>query len=127
MVIVVTGLQKIQSEFDSWEWRYGRTPKFQITRAFPLPQYMNTTGELQVTVSVASGLVEDIVMMIPPSLMSSNTFVQDMRVMTNLKGRRFTEDALDELNTSFGLSTESLRADNKRFVADCVRQVMASV
>lgn len=79
------------------------------------------------TVTVASGLVEDIVMMIPPSLMSANTSVEDMRVMTNLKGRRFTEDALDELNTSFGLSTESLREDNKQFVADCVRKVMASV
>lgn len=79
------------------------------------------------TVTVASGLVEDIVMMIPPSLMSANTSVEDMRVMTNLKGRRFTEDALDELNTSFGLSTKSLREDNKQFVADCVRQVMSSV
>lgn len=92
---------------------------------------MSTTGDrveqLQVTVTVASGLVEDVVMMIPPSLMSSNTFVEDMRLMTNLKGRRFTEDALDELNTSFGLSTKSLREDNKQFVADCVRQVMASV
>lgn len=129
--IVVTGLQKIQSEFDSWEWKYGRTPKFQITRSFPLPQHISTTGDrveqLQVTVTVASGLVEDIVMMIPPSLMSSDTFVEDMRAMTNLKGRRFTEDALDELNTSFGLSTKSLREDNRHFVADCVRQVMASV
>uniref|UniRef100_A0A1B6KYI1 BPL/LPL catalytic domain-containing protein n=1 Tax=Graphocephala atropunctata TaxID=36148 RepID=A0A1B6KYI1_9HEMI len=128
------GLEKIRTEFQSWDWKFGRTPKFHITRSFLLPQSIVMAGsrgevqqeELRVTVTVTKGLVEDVIMRIPPSLMMSDQFVEDIKVMANIRGRRFTEDALDELNASFGAS-HSLRDDGKQFVADCMRKVMASV
>lgn len=125
-----TGLEKIRNEFQSWEWRFGRTPKFNVTRTFPLPQHISA-GEkseenLKVTVSVTNGLVEDVIMRIPPTLMMSDAFVEDIKVMTSIRGRRFSEDALDELDASFG-GPQAMKDDSKQFVADCVRKVMASV
>jgi len=128
------GLDKIRDEFQSWEWRFGKTPKFTVTKTFPLPRHINVGGrmvepraeeQLKVSVTVVNGLVEDVVMRIPPTLMMSEQFVEDLKVMTSIRGHRFTEDALDELNASFG--AQVLRDDGRQFVADCVRKVMASV
>lgn len=118
-----SGLEKIRCEFESWDWTYGRTPKFHITKSFDVPQRQEK--QLRITVTVDHGLVEDVIMMIPPSLMRSQQFVEDIKLMTNIRGRRFTEDAIDELNASFG--SQALQDDNKQFVADCVRQMMAAV
>lgn len=46
--------------------------------------------------------------------------------MTSIRGRKFTEDALEELNHVLG-ETHHLKASGKEFVADCMRKVMASV
>lgn len=120
------GLEKIRSEFESWDWTYGKTPKFNITKSFAVPQRMSERGEqLRVTVTVDRGLVEDVVLMIPPSLMRSQQFLNDVQLISNIRGRRFTEDALDEVNASLG--SQALQDDGNQFVADCVRRVMASV
>lgn len=128
------GLEKTRDEFQTWEWRFGKTPKFNVTRSFSLPRHIRVGGrtletraeeQLQVTVTVVNGLVEDVGMRIPPTLMRSEQFVDDLKVMTSIRGHRFTEDALDELNASLG--EQSLRDDGRQFVADCVRKVMASV
>lgn len=128
----LTGLEKIRTEFSSWDWRFGKTPKFHVTRSFPLPSQIGLENqkaeeeELRITVDVSQGVVEDVTLKIPPSLMLSKNFVSDIKVMTSIRGRRFTDDALEELNQCFGESNP-LKDEGKRFVADCVRQVMASV
>lgn len=119
------GLEKIRNEFQSWDWRYGRTPKFNVTRSFPLPQGQGRDEELRVTVAVNNGLVQDVMMRIPPSLMS-DSFVEDVQVLTSIRGRKFTEDALEELDAAFGTG-QSMRDESKQFVADCVRKMMAAV
>lgn len=126
------GLYKTRDEFQSWEWRFGRTPKFNVTKNFPLPQRTRNKGadqpkveELTITVTVASGQVENIIMKIPPSLISED-FMQDINVLTSIRGRRFTEDALDDIDASFG-PPHTMRDQSKQFVADCVRKVVASV
>ena len=127
---IFQGLAKIRAEFHSWDWRFGRTPKFHVTRSFPLPEQIRVGStedqELRITVDVVNGLVEDVVLKIPPALMLSEGFVGDLKVMTSIRGRKFTEDALEELNHCFGES-HPLKDEGKKFVADCVRQVMASV
>ncbi|GFT85000.1 uncharacterized protein NPIL_213061, partial [Nephila pilipes] len=30
------GIKKIQEELKSWEWQFGRTPQFSITKSFPV-------------------------------------------------------------------------------------------
>lgn len=119
------GLASIRAEFSSWEWRYGRTPKFHVQRTFALPQGLsgNTDGEaLDITIDVSRGLVEDVTLRVPPDLMMADGFVGDVEVLTAVRGCKFTEDSLDKLKTS--LERRGRRGD---FVADCVRKVMASV
>uniref|UniRef100_A0A1B6DWF4 BPL/LPL catalytic domain-containing protein n=1 Tax=Clastoptera arizonana TaxID=38151 RepID=A0A1B6DWF4_9HEMI len=126
------GLEKIRSEFSSWDWRFGKTPDFHVSRSFSLPSRIGIENvkaedeELRITVDVVKGVVEDVTLKIPPSLMLSKNFVGDIKAMTSIRGRRFTDDALEELNQCFGESNP-LKDEGKRFVADCVRQVMASV
>ncbi|XP_075238687.1 lipoyltransferase 1 isoform X2 [Lycorma delicatula] len=122
------GLEKIRSEFESWNWRFGRTPKFSVTRTFPLPENIRIKGEeeLTVKVEVENGLVQDVIFHIPASLMMSEGLVDDIQVMTSIRGRKFTEDALEELNHVLG-ETQDLKTVGKEFVVDCMRKVMASV
>jgi len=40
---------------------------------------------LKVSVTVVNGLVEDVVMRIPPTLMMSEQFVEDLKVMTSIR------------------------------------------
>lgn len=84
-----------------------------------------TSFFLQITLTVVNGLVEDVVMKIPQTLSMSEEFEEDLKMITSIRGHRFTEEALDELNASLGAQIH--RDDGKHFVTDCVRKVMASV
>lgn len=74
------GLDKIREEFVSWAWRFGKTPKFSVTRSFPVPSVMarqsevNFNGineELAISLEVVKGVIEDVTLKIPPSMMSA--------------------------------------------------------
>jgi hypothetical protein len=47
----LSGLNAIKDEMKSWEWRYGRTPKFNITIKF---------DEQSVILSVKNGIIENV-------------------------------------------------------------------
>lgn len=47
----LSGLNAIKDEMESWEWRYGRTPKFNITVKF---------NEQSVVLSVKNGIIENV-------------------------------------------------------------------
>jgi len=50
-LIFETGFNEIKNEMESWEWRYGRTPKFNITVKY---------NEQSVILSVKSGIIENV-------------------------------------------------------------------
>lgn len=78
----ILGLEKIRAEFESWDWRFGKTPKFSVSRTFPLPETIRGKGEeeLTVKVEVEGGLVQDVIFHIPTSLMMSDGLVDDIKV-----------------------------------------------
>lgn len=75
-------MEKIRAEFESWDWRFGKSPKFSVTKNFPLPEPMKVTGqeELTVKVEVEAGLVKDVIFHIPAPLMMSEGLVDDIQV-----------------------------------------------
>lgn len=80
--------------------------------------------EINITMIVENARIKDVTMFVPPGL-SRSGFSGEIKVLTNLKGRKFTEDALKSLE-DYCKSAASTN-DKDRFVSDCVKQVMTSV
>lgn len=140
------GLDKIRDEFVSWAWRYGKTPNFTVTRSFPVPtgvaRHSESTPsgvkeELAISLEVVKGVIEDVTLKIPPSMMSARGFTGDAEVLTTLRGKRFCESAMEILGQSLGQCDSqfmnadqygsSAESEGERFVADCMRQTMMAV
>lgn len=106
-------MNKIRSEFSSWEWRFGKTPQFTVTRTLPLPQNIQTSisnnsasssadsksnnPELKIHLEVEKGIVRDVKLHIPHGLA---TVHGDADVVTSLRGQRYSETAVSALKTA---------------------------
>ncbi|XP_046383087.1 lipoyltransferase 1, mitochondrial isoform X2 [Ischnura elegans] len=150
------GLEKLRQEMSSWAWRFGKTPKFDVTRTFTIPRELavgeaamssaeadklkkvpvNDASPAQLTVKmeVVSGRVSDVTITIPPGFLNAAPNGGEIAVVTDLRGKRFSEEALRILDESFAVTDPSGRAgqpgqggEKNRFVASCVRKVMQSV
>ncbi|XP_039282240.1 lipoyltransferase 1, mitochondrial isoform X2 [Nilaparvata lugens] len=121
------GLAKIRDEFESWDWRYGQSPKFSISKAFPLPAGVceNSAEQLTVKVDIEKGLVQDVVLHVPHSLMNAHGLSDGLQILSSMKGRRFSEEALEELDLALR-ENHHLKDFGKVFVADCMRKMVAS-
>lgn len=122
----LAGISEIREHLESWQWRYGKSPKFAISRSFAIPDNLllgsEAPNELKVTMVVENGMISDVSLYIPPGLFSAG-FSGNVNVVTSLKGHKFSEEALTYLEWSVG----GLVNDKEKFVTDCVRQVMTSV
>ncbi|XP_066155509.1 lipoyl amidotransferase LIPT1, mitochondrial-like [Euwallacea fornicatus] len=118
------GLKEIRDAYKSWDWCYGKTPKFDITRSFTVPGVLlhnnsGASGSLNVTMSVENGMISDITIYVPYEF-NSFGFTGEAKVIHSLKGMQFSVQAIRDLEESF----YSLLDDKDRFVTECVRQVM---
>lgn len=130
------GLSEIRNQFKSWDWCYGKTPEFTISRCFQVPStlfnggsYYSSTDnhELKITVQVTHGRVADVTLYIPAGL-STSEVQGDIKVITSMKGCKFTEEAMNRLESSLAidhlLAADKYTADTDKFVTECVRKVM---
>lgn len=79
---------------------------------------------MTVTMEVDRGVICDVSVYLPPGL-SSSGFSGDANVVTNLKGQRYSERALNSLELSLGGSDNS-HSDNKDKY-DRLRQVVTYI
>ncbi|XP_021915738.1 lipoyltransferase 1, mitochondrial isoform X2 [Zootermopsis nevadensis] len=119
------GLDKLRAELTSWDWRFGKSPKFNVTRTFQVPQELLgkeelRNEELSITIDVNKGMVEDVMLMVPPGLKAANGFSGQAQVVTSLKGQRFSEEAVTILQKALS-ELESPEQTRNEFVVDCVR------
>lgn len=147
------GLEKLRQDMSSWNWRFGKTPRFDVTRSFPIPRELATneavteaeklnkvstgdtsSAQLTVKMEVVNGRVSDVTITIPPGFLGAAPDGGEIAVVTGLRGKRFSEEALRILDESFTVSDPSGRTgqpphtgEKNRFVASCVRKVMQSV
>ncbi|XP_047020424.1 lipoyl amidotransferase LIPT1, mitochondrial isoform X2 [Helicoverpa armigera] len=130
------GLAELRNELQSWDWNYGRTPVFTVSRSFPVPAELlapskaySATQELVISMSVDKGLIDDVTLNIPPGLVESG-FHGEASVITQLKGKRFTSEALTALQDAMLTrhSSDVRKLDDKeQFVAKCFDQVVNTV
>lgn len=91
MVCLIPGLDKIRSEFHSWGWRYGKTPKFVATKEYQLDGGL---GRLSVGVEVEAGIVGGVVLSIPPGV-AWGRLTGEVDLVTTARGQRFTPCVFD--------------------------------
>lgn len=141
---IFAGLDKIKQELGSWDWRFGKTPAFEVKRSFAVPSNLLSTGddfiskeqdsqELCIKMTVESGLIADVTLNIPPGLMASG-FHGDASVVTHLKGKKFTSESLDGMQevlqtTEYNDGVTDSKGGRKlgekeQFVANCLDQVV---
>ncbi|CAH0561865.1 unnamed protein product [Brassicogethes aeneus] len=118
------GISEIRDQLQGWEWCYGKTPKFTVSRSFAVPDRLTCSGpeDLKITLTVESGLIADVSLYVPPGL-SSSGFAGEANVITHLKGQRFEEEVFNNLELSLG----GLVNDRDKFVTECLKQVVTSV
>lgn len=118
-----SGLDKSLAEFTSWNWRYGKTPDFTVTREFPVPREMTVSegAKLKLQMKVSKGLLASVSVTVPPGFVT-NAPEGEVAVISGLEGRKFSEDAVALVEEAFAKKENS--PNKKRFVADCVRRVV---
>lgn len=80
--------------------------------------------------TVEKGLINDVTLSIPPGLVDSG-FHGEASVVTHLKGKRFTSEALSALQEAMltrHLTSDPKKLDDKeQFVAKCFDQVVNTI
>ncbi|KAJ8923477.1 hypothetical protein NQ315_010055 [Exocentrus adspersus] len=120
------GLNEIRDQYVSWDWCYGKTPKFHISKSFTVPESLahsfGSPCDLKVTMTVEQGKIVDVTLFVPQNI-SPEGFAGEANVVTSLIGQRFSEEALNSLEVLLS----GLVNDKDKFVTECLRQVMSSV
>ncbi|KAJ9587712.1 hypothetical protein L9F63_018863, partial [Diploptera punctata] len=119
------GLDDLHAEFSSWEWRFAKSPKFSVTRTFRVPQELLgenkfTNEDLTITIDVNKGLVEDVMLTVPPGLKAAKGFSGEAEVVTSIRGQRFSEEAVTMLQTQLS-NLNTPEQTRKSFVVKCMR------
>lgn len=66
---VFPGLQKKIEQFRSWEWIYGRTPKFKTEFSFNTAQFCSASDIVKVYLEVEHAEIQNIDVDVPPSFL----------------------------------------------------------
>lgn len=88
------GLDKIRSEYRSWEWNYGKTPDFAINRTYPIGLGGDGNIETNITfrMQVVKGLIQNATLELPSDkqgLLDPNTFADLSAFISALRDRPF--------------------------------------
>ena len=101
------GLNELVNELRSWEWNYGKTPKFSVTRVLDVPLRDNKVHRFTLTLDIHAGIIEEIKMRLPADLVS-NDFSQEASVITNLRGTRYDHEVMENIISAIGCKTVTL-------------------
>lgn len=106
------GITELRNNFESWAWRYGKTPAFVVERKVPLKkqqqqqvksqedeleeEVQSKRHEMKLRVDVKEGLIDDIKLVLGGD--SSNA--DSISVVSQLKGAEYNEDNFNAIYDS---------------------------
>lgn len=84
------GITELRTNFESWAWRFGKTPAFSVERKVQMKndedgEDKEVKHELKLRVDVAEGLISDISLVL-------GDHADSISVVSQLKGAAYTED-----------------------------------
>lgn len=83
------GLSELRENFSSWDWRYGKTPKFSVQKNIQL-KAGDESHNLKLNVEVEKGLISNIEL-----LLKNSTDV--MPIVSSLIGKPYNEDNFEKI------------------------------
>lgn len=100
------GLNELRENFASWDWRFGKTPKFSVQKSIQLKSEGQTDGqqqhEMKVKVDVEKGLMQEISLIVPGQ--------EPIPVVSNMVGQPYLEDCFNGIIEAMkGASTENMK------------------
>lgn len=98
------GIDNFASEFRSWDWNFGKTPKFTVTRTLDFPAHDGKLYRLNLSLEVQNGMVEEIRMSLPAGLVSTD-FTQDASVISNIRGTKYDHEVTENIIAAIGGKT----------------------
>lgn len=101
------GITEIRNTFQDWEWCFGRTPKFTVSKSY---EYVTAT------LTIDKGRVADISLYLPPGFASSG-FSGTADVISALKGQKFSEEVFYSLEHSLGCSDKFISQGEQKAMA----------
>ncbi|XP_014206955.1 lipoyltransferase 1, mitochondrial [Copidosoma floridanum] len=90
------GIDKLKEEFQSWDWIYGKTPDFTVTRLLEAQTRGGREHFMKLIIEVEKSIVKDIKMTLP------SNFDRDASVITNLQGTRYNHELTDRIVEATG-------------------------
>lgn len=97
------GLAKIRDEFTSWEWRFGKTPKFTASRTFPIhdiPEKIENP-DMKVSLQVVKGEIMDVSLRLPSC--SADALASSGEILSGVQGKKYSSQTLDLLEKNLVL------------------------
>ena len=95
------GLGELRKNFASWEWRFGRTPKFSVQKSIQLKSE-DQEHDIKVKIDVDKGIIEDINLMLPND--------EAIPVVSSLRGTPYMEDKLQGVTDALkGAKTDNMK------------------
>lgn len=94
------GLMALRETFASWDWRFGKTPKFTVQKDIQLSAGNDSC--FQMKMDVEKGLIGDIFIAMPNC--------EPIPVVSELKGKQYTEDNLNGIVSALkNVSSENVK------------------
>ncbi|XP_011505938.1 PREDICTED: lipoyltransferase 1, mitochondrial-like [Ceratosolen solmsi marchali] len=90
------GITKLIEQFQYWDWIYGKSPKFTVTRMLEAPNTKDANRLLKLVIDVEKGIVQDVKMTLPSDL---NQYAS---VITNLSGKPYSHKLTNSIVQATG-------------------------
>jgi lipoyltransferase 1 len=98
------GLNELRENYSSWDWKYGKTPKFSVETTIELKSGHNECHNLKVSVDVEKGLIQKIDLILKGSS-------EVMPIVSSLIGQSYDENNFEKIvNALKSVSTENVKA-----------------
>lgn len=95
------GITELKDNFQSWDWRFGKTPAFTVEKKIEFQGESAKGHEIKLKVDIEGGLINEICLIMDSS--------ETIPVVSSFKGQEYNEDNLNAIYQSLkGVTAENV-------------------
>ena len=95
------GVTKIKEDFEEWQWKFGKTPKFSIDRDFTGHTFNENNCEIRISITVEKGKVSKLDLIEKSQVMDGITSLVQAFYQEHLVGEELTQTNLCNTRNNF--------------------------
>ncbi|KAF5274518.1 hypothetical protein FQA39_LY07130 [Lamprigera yunnana] len=109
------GLNQIRETLQNWEWCYGETPQFTVTKSFQVPgeftnSYDAISDYLNITMVVERGRIKSVSLYVPRGFLTTD-FFGEATIILPQENIKFTQDSINSFEWSLYGNYSSLNGN----------------